>query len=193
MDTITSSRRAIESFQDFEQARAVRNKASYKETDVFIKQELERYLLMYQQVSGQNQTSRLIRDQIDNLLRRYHGYMINGSIGGHYREVGLTSKKGTVLEHVIPAKTVRNLLIKQVITIDQALNSPLCVISTKSDSVLRKNKFVKHTPNIWFFWQRYSILSINIETHDGVAVDQSQWDLSHHWNYFNIGLQNERV
>ena len=193
MDTIMSNRKTIESFQDFEQARAIRNQASYSETDAFIKQELERYLVMYQEVSGQNQTSRLIRDQIDNLLRRYHGYMINGSIGGHYREVGLTSKKGAVLEHVIPAKTVRNLLIKQVITIDQALNSPLCVISTKSDNILRKNKLVKHTPNIWFFWQRYSILDICIETHDGVSVDQLQWDLGHHYKYFNIGLQNERV
>ena len=187
MEKAISNRSLIEAFQDFEQDRAVRNTASYNETDRFIKQELVRYLDLYQQVYGQNQTRRLIRDQIDNLLRRYHGYVINGSIGGHYREVGVNTKKGAVLEHVIPARTVRNLLICQVITLDQALNSPLCLVSTQSDAILRKNKLVKRTPNIWFFWQRYSILDIQIETHSGDTVDQSTWDLNTHWKYFNIG------
>lgn len=184
-----SSRELIESFTDFEPARVSRNGQSYKETEQFINQELVRYLAMYGKITRMNQTARLIRDQIDNLIRRYHDYVIQGRYQAHYRERGIITKEGNVFEHVIPAKTVRNLLIGQRITITQALNSPTCLISVSSDRILRENKLSKKTPNPWMFWSRYKILGIDIETYDGTKIDQSTWNLQTHWDYF----QNEKI
>ena len=176
----------IESFKDFEPARVARNGQSYQETYLFIERELNRYLREYAKIMRMNQTARLIRDQIDGLLRRYHGYMIQGKYGAHYRQVGLQDKDGNVFEHVIPARTVRNMLISGVITIPQALNSPTCIIDQTANSRLGKLKLSKKTPNGWYFWQRYRDLGIEVETFDHTLVDQSTWDLAQHWDYFSV-------
>jgi hypothetical protein len=186
---MSPTRELIESFTDFEPARVVRNGQSYAETETFIVKELQRYLDQYRRIVRMNQTARLIRDQIDNLIRRYHEYVIQGNYQAHYRQVGLLGKRGNVFEHVIPAKTVRNMLIAQHLTITQALNSPTCLISKEQDIKLRKNKMSKNTPNTWYFWQRYAALDIDIETFDGVAVDLAQWDLERHWEYFDVKTQ----
>ena len=63
-----------------------RNGASYEATYQFCKSEIERYVEMYKQHKVEDQTARLIRDMIDVLLRRYHGYSIKEKIGAHYYE-----------------------------------------------------------------------------------------------------------
>lgn len=183
---MSPTRELIESFTDFEPARVTRSGQSYLETEAFIVKEIQRYLDQYRRIVRMNQTARLIRDQIDNLIRRYHDYVIQGNYQAHYRQLGVIDKRGHVFEHVIPAKTVRNMLIAEHFTIRQALNSPTCIISRDCDAVLRANKLSKKTPNPWRFWERYSILGISIETYDGEAVDQSDWDLGRHWEYFEV-------
>lgn len=183
---MSPTRELIESFTDFEPARVTRNGQSYMETETFIVKELQRYLDQYKRITRMNQTARLLRDQIDNLIRRYHEYVIQGTYQAHYRQAGVIGKRGNVFEHVIPAKTVRNMLIAGHLTITQALNSPTCIISRDCDTVLRTNKMSKKTPNAWWFWQRYSILDIKIETFDGTCVDQAIWDLGRHWDYFDV-------
>ena len=66
-----------------------RGGASYDATQQFCKNEIERYVEMYRQLKVEDQTARLIRDMIDVLLRRYHGYSIKENIGAHYYETGL--------------------------------------------------------------------------------------------------------
>lgn len=187
---MTSQKTLIENFKDFEPARVVRNGQSYQETYNFIQRELSRYLKEYNKMIRMNQTARLIRDQIDNLLRRYHDYIIQGQFGAHYRQVGLQNKRGNVFEHVIPARTVRNMLISGIITIPQALNSPTCIIDPEHNTKLRTLKLTKRTPNAWLFWQRYKDLDINIETFDRKAVEQATWSLETHWKYFDIQDQH---
>ena len=179
-------REQMERHVDFEPARVERNGQAYVDTYNFVREELERYLARYHELDQINQTARLLRDQIDALIRRYHEYVIEGKIKAHYREVGLKPKDAVDFEHVIPARSVRNLLIDGVWTIDQALNSPTCLIRRNQHRKLKDMKLSKHTPNKWLFWQRYAGLKLSIETYDGTAVDQSAWDFEQHCRYFNI-------
>lgn len=186
MVILLEQRKLMENFKDIEPARVQRNGQAYVDTDEFIRPELERYLTMYRELDQISQRGRLIRDQIDNLIRRYHDYVIAGKMVAHYRQVGCRKKEGNVFEHVIPARTIRNMLIQGSITLNQALNAPTCIIVPKKNKMLSKAKRTKSTPNAWFFWQRYDILDIEIETYDGTAVDQTTWDFAKHCDYFKI-------
>jgi hypothetical protein len=177
-------REQIESFKDVEPDRVQRDGLAYAETTEFITTELFRQLASYRKLTRITQRGRLIRDEIDDLIRRYHEYVIAGKIKAHYRQIGVYEKKGNVFEHVIPLRTVRNMLIAGVVTIDQALNAPTCLIKPDSNQLLSKNKLVKKTPNAWMFWQRYAGLEITVETHDGTPVDMLVWDLDQHYQYF---------
>lgn len=177
-------REDLESFEDFEPGKVERNGLAYTQTQEFIEAELTRYLKMYRDLQQVDQTARLIRDQIDGLLRRYHDYVIQGKIQAHYRQVGITSKKGNVFEHVIPARTVRNLLIAGRLTLEQALNSPTCLITNEANQILVDRKLNKRTPSVWWFWRRYEGLGIELETFDGQPVDVRIWDLARHYEYF---------
>ena len=182
----TEQRKLMENFKDIEPARVERNGQAYVETDEFIRPEIERYIKMYNELEQVSQRGRLIRDQIDGLIRRYHDYVIAGKIVAHYRQVGCREKKGNVFEHVIPARSIRNMLIQDKITLNQALNAPTCIITSKANKTLTKAKRTKSTPNAWLFWQRYDLLDIKIETYDGTAVDQTTWDFEKHCDYFKI-------
>lgn len=179
-------REDMEAFRDFDPGRVERNGQSYAETTEYITKKLEVLVARYRALDQINQTARLIRDDIDEALRRYHDYVIAGRIVAHYRQKGCRTKKGNVFEHVIPLRTVRNMLIQGIITINQALNAPTCVISKRNNNLLSKHKRTKHTPNAWWFWQRYDVLNIEIETFDGVPVDMSVWDFDAHCKYFNV-------
>jgi len=179
-------REQVETFKDVEPDRVTRNGQAYVETTEFITAELTRHLTAYRKLTKITQRGRLLRDEIDDLIRRYHDYVIAGKIKAHYRQVGVYEKKGNVFEHVIPLRTVRNMLIGGIVTIDQALNAPTCLIKPDANQVLSANKLTKKTPNAWMFWQRYQLLNIDIETYDGTPVDQITWDLAQHYQYFQV-------
>lgn len=175
----------IQRFTDFEPGRVTRNGVAYRQTQDFVTQELDRYLDRYRAMTQIDQTARLLRDQIDALLRRYHEYVIQGRIQAHYRQQGVKIKAGNVFEHVIPARTVRNLLIADLISVPQALNPPTCLITQDKNRELARHRLTKRTPDAWNFWSRYQVLGIEIHTWDGVAVDQSTWNLEQHYEYFS--------
>lgn len=183
---VKNQQQLMESFQDFEPARVKRNGQAYVETSEYIIPELQRQLEMYQSLEQTNQRGRLIRDQIDNLIRRYHEYVVAGRYVAHYRQAGCMKKDGNVFEHVIPLRTVRNMLSQGTMTIQQALNSPTCLISPEKNVLLGELKLTKSSPNAWFFWQRYNALGLDIETWDGTPVDQTTWDFAKHCEYFGI-------
>jgi len=64
--------------------RVKRSGASYQQTEDFIRAELERWVSRYRELETHDQTARLIRDEIDDLLRRYHEYCIQQNQGAHY-------------------------------------------------------------------------------------------------------------
>lgn len=161
-----------------------RNGASYDATQQFCRREIARYVEMYKQLKAEDQTARLIRDMIDVLLRRYHGYSIKENIGAHYYETGLPHGTKTEFEHVIPAAVARDLVLFDRLTIDEALNIPTCRLSATKHQKLNSTKLGSTTPDIFWFWQRYQSLGIQVQTHDGVGVDLATWNLDSHYQYF---------
>jgi hypothetical protein len=163
-----------------------RGGASYDATYRFCVRGLKLCVWTYRRLKVEDQTARLIRDVMDFLLRRYHGYAIKENIGAHYYEKGLARGVKTEFEHVIPAAVARDLLLYDRLTIDEALNIPTCRLSAVKHKKLNSTKLGSTTPDIYNFWQRYADLGITVETHDGTAVDMTTWHLDTHYDYFKI-------
>lgn len=179
-------RSLVEGYQQKHYRRVPRNDISYNLTDNYISAELSRKIAMYQEQFEENQTARLIRDDIDNLLRRRHGYCVEGSIGGHYREIGAPDK-GSVFEHVIPISSVRDMLIESRLTIKQALNTPVCLVKKTSDKLLNGTGLASTSPNNYFFFQRYAVLNAKIKTYNGQLIENlDTWSLQDHYDFFGI-------
>jgi hypothetical protein len=174
-----------ESVQNFVKAKYTkvrRTSLTHKESLVIAVSELNRLIELYK---GKHtpQTARLLRDSMDHWIRRYHGYVIEGGIGAHYREVGVDLKK-CIFEHVIPAAKARDMMITGVLTPEQALNVPTCFISQHNDEILRKTGRVSSSPNYWEFFERYDVFKGCFETYDGTIIDCNKWTLEDHFNYF---------
>ena len=163
-----------------------RGGASYDATQQFCQSEIERYVEMYKQLAVEDQTARLIRDMIDVLLRRYHGYSIKENIGAHYYEKGLAHGTKTEFEHVIPASVARDMLLFNRLTVDEALNIPTCRLSATKHKKLNSTRLGSTTPDIYWFWKRYESLDVTIETHDGTPVDMTTWNLDSHYKHFEV-------
>lgn len=157
---------------------------SYDATYRFCHSEIVRLVEMYKQLAVEDQTARLIRDDIDFHLRRYHGYAIKENIGAHYFEMNLKAKTKTEFEHIVPAAVARDLLLVGRITVDEALNIPTCRLSKSKHKMLNSTKLGSTTPDIYWFWQRYQSLGIAVQTYDGTAVDMLAWNLDTHYDYF---------
>jgi hypothetical protein len=177
----------IEGYKKRSRNRGVkRNDESYKQCLEFTKSELERLLKMYKGMLEEDMTARLIRDSIDHHIRRYHEYAVQGKIGSHYREVGVIESQ-SIFEHVIPASSVRDMLIEGRLTINQALNTPTCLIKKSQDTELRKNGLSNTSPNNWYFFQRYRVLNSQFTTNIGTLItDLEAWSLKDHNDYFQV-------
>jgi hypothetical protein len=181
---MSQRRTLLERWTPADHPRVKRSGASYQQTEDFIRAELERWVTRYRGLETHDQTARLIRDEIDDLLRRYHGYCIQENQGAHYREVGLTKHSEIEFEHIIPAKVARDALITGRMTVDDALNVPTCDLSAAKHSELASTGMAKTTPDPYWFWRRYQDLGIEIETRDGTPVDLDAWNLDTHYEYF---------
>jgi hypothetical protein len=181
---MSQRRTLLEGWMPADHPRVKRSGASYQQTEDFIHAELERWVTRYRGLETHDQTARLIRDEIDDLLRRYHGYCIQENQGAHYRELGLTKNSEIEFEHIIPAKVARDALITGRMTVDDALNVPTCDISAAKHGELASTGMAKTTPDPYWFWRRYQDLGIEIETRDGTPVDLDTWNLDTHYEYF---------
>jgi hypothetical protein len=169
---MTTLQEAITAFRQPVYVRTKRNTESYKATSKYVFNNLARLVNLYKTTLNDEQTSRLIRDDIDNALRRYHGYCIKENFGSHYVEVGVEGKG--IFEHMVPNSTIRDLLLQEVITAEQACNMPTCKLSVTLDNELKAKGWNNNTPDIYNFWKRYEYC-FNIigafETWDGIPVD----------------------
>ena len=177
----------VESFKEKGYKRVQRNADAYQLCEDFTTSELERYLDMYRNtVFADDMRARLIRDAIDHHLRRYHKYAIQGNIGSHYREAGVVDSDST-FEHVLPASSVRDMLIGGALTIKQALNAPTCLVKRSSDKILTGNGLVSSSPDNWFFFRRYEVLQSQFNSYNGQAItDMANWTLKDHFDLFGI-------
>lgn len=166
--------------------RTRRGPDSYRATAAYVTANLQRLVELYNTTRNNEQTSRLIRDDIDNALRRYHEYCIKQNIGAHYIEAGLEGNG--IFEHMIPASTVRDLLIADVLTPQQACNVPTCRLSKERDDMLREKGWASKTPDIYNFWKRYNYCFDTdgvFTTWDGQCVDTNM-TLDDHYEQFMI-------
>lgn len=173
----------VEGFVPVTYKPVIRGGTSYHETEKVTRFVLRLCLRLYKRLDSANQIARLIRDYIDVTLRRYQNYSIKERIGAHYKEVGLKPGDEVDFEHVIPEKIIRDLLIQGRITIDEAMNSPTCLIKRSKHKKINET-MAKSTPSLGNFWDRYKGIKIKIETHDGTVVDMSTWNLGTHYSYF---------
>jgi hypothetical protein len=174
----------VSGFAQLKPPHVKRGGASYDATYRFAKRGLKMMAWMYSRLKVEDQTARLIRDIIDFLLRRYHGYAIKENIGAHYYEKDLARGVKTEFEHVIPAAVARDLLLYGRMTVDEALNIPTCRLSATKHKKLNSTKLGSTTPDIYWFWQRYEQLGIEVQTYDGIDVDMKSWNLDNHYQYF---------
>lgn len=174
----------IENFVPPVYGRTPRNSESYRATYRYCYDRLVEILEIYRASTNDQQTLRLVRDDMDNLLRRYHGYAIKENIGAHYREVG--AEKDADFEHLIPAARIRDMMIAGVLTVDEALNCPTVTLSRTKHRALKEAGWASHTPDVWHPFRRYSqVFDARFETYDGRAMDPDTWTLADHYNYFS--------
>lgn len=168
-----------------------RDAKAYRQCEESTIEELERLVDLYRNnVVEDDMQARLWRDRMDNAIRRYQEYCIQGRIKSHYNQSGVSlAAKDVTFEHVIPARIIRDKLIDGEITITQALNMPTCRVSKTVDQALRDNSLHDSTPDGWFFFKRYQIVAptIAVETYNGQTVnDLAAWTLQDHFNFFGV-------
>ena len=175
---------ALDNFTQPVYVRTKRSNQTYAATAAYVTANLTRLVELYKGTKNDEQTYRLIRDDMDNLLRRYHQYCIKENIGAHYIDKIL--EDNGIFEHMVPASTIRDLLIARIITPKQACNMPTCRLSKDKDDMLREAGWASKTPDIYNFWKRYmySFDTTDLfETHDGVEVDTNM-TLEDHFKLF---------
>ena len=181
----------LEGFRKPQYSRVKRSDETYRATARYVTANLERLVAEYNATRNDEQTLRLIRDDVDNALRRYHGYCIKENIGAHYVEEGVEGNG--IFEHMIPASRIRDLLLLGRITAEEACNAPTCKLSVNSDDQLREKGWASNTPDIYDFWQRYRLCfetAGRFTTHDGTPVDTETWTLDKHYAYYSVTEQD---
>ena len=180
----------LEGFRTPKYSRVQRSEATYRATSRYVTANLERLVAEYDATRNDEQTLRLIRDDVDNALRRYHGYCIKENIGAHYVEVGA---EVTDFEHMIPASRIRDLLLLGRITAEEACNPPTCQLSREKHMILKDKGWASTTPDLIDFWQRYRLCfetAGRFITHDGTPVDTETWTLDKHYAYYSVTDQD---
>ena len=177
-------REALENFTAPVYTKTKRSTESYAATAAYVTANLKRLVELYRGTKNDEQTYRLIHDDIDNALRRYHQYCIKENFGAHYIERGLEGNG--IFEHMVPASRIRDLLLAEVITPVQACNMPTCRLSKERDDKLREAGWASKTPDIYNFWKRYeySFDIVDVFTTWDDQLVNTNMTLDDHFNMF---------
>jgi hypothetical protein len=163
-----------------------RTAETYQTVANYCRHNLVRLVAEYHAVENDQQLLREIRNDIDMYLRRYHEYCIQQRDGmlAHYHEVA--ADEDCDFEHLIPAARVRDLLLAESISVEQALNAPTVRLSRTKHAALKEAGWASTTPNMWLPFLRYAqVFDATYETHDGTAIDPGTWTLQQHFDYFH--------
>lgn len=161
-----------------------RSGASYQQVLDRTRWQLVKLTQEYHDHPSYDQTTQMIREEIDETLRRCHKYCIRDHMGAHYRESGLPRNYPMEFEHVLPVRVVREALLSGRLTLDQALNVPTCSISREKHVQLAQTGLRDNTSCGYWFWRRYRDLGIGIVTRQGEVVDLETWTLDDHYRCF---------
>lgn len=175
----------IETFVAPVYGKTKRTPETYKTVAAYCKKNLVRLVNEYSQVENDQQLLREIRNDIDTYLRRYHEYCIQQRDGmlAHYHEMG--ADEDCDFEHLIPASRIRDLLLANRITVEQALNAPTVRLSRAKHMALKDAGWASKTPDMWLPFARYvQVFDAEFQTHDGTTVDPANWTLEKHYEYF---------
>jgi len=188
---MTTLQESMQNLRGKRYTKVKRDDKAYRQCEESTVEELERLLDLYRNnVIDEDMQARLWRDRMDNAIRRYQEYAIQGKIKSHYNQSGVSlAKKDVTFEHVIPERIVRDKLIDGEITIRQAINMPTCRVSKTIDQALRDHSLHDSTPDGWFFFKRYGIVApgIEIETWNGQKISNIEtWTLQDHFDFFGI-------
>jgi hypothetical protein len=162
-----------------------RTAETYQTVASYCTRNLTRLVSEYNAIQNDQQLLREIRNDIDYYLRRYHKYCIEQRDGmlAHYHEVG--ADEDCDFEHLIPAARIRDLLLANVLTVQQALNAPTVRLSRIKHSQLKDAGWASHTPNMWLPFTRYSnVFAAQFITHDSTVIDPATWTIDKHFEYF---------
>lgn len=165
--------------------KTTRTPDTYRTVAAHCKKHIIRLVQEYQEVVNDQQLLREIRNDIDTYLRRYHEYCIQQRDGmkAHYHEVG--ADDDCDFEHLIPASRIRDLLLANAITVEQALNAPTVRLSRAKHMALKDAGWASKTPDMWLPFRRYSnVFQAEYTTHDGTSIDPETWTLEKHFDYF---------
>ena len=189
----------MEAWRPKPKKRVQRNDAAYQQCYETTYHELERLLDIYKNtVFEEDMRARLYRDSMDHHIRRYHDYAIKGNIKSHYRQRGVSmANEDSIFEHTIPEGAVRDMLIDEVITINQALNVPTCRVSRYHNQLLNQRSLHDNNPEPWLFFRRYvngmsetvnnKVLVPEFETYNGQLItDLNTWSFGDHCTMFGI-------
>lgn len=158
---------------------------TYKTVAIYCTGQLQRLVKEYHLVNNDQQLLRELRNDIDYYLRRYHEYCIKQRDGmlAHYHEVNADEECD--FEHLIPAARIRDLLLADAISVEQALNAPTVRLSRSKHMLLKEAGWASHTPNMWLPFHRYNNVFLSCyATFDGTNIDPITWTLQDHFNYF---------
>lgn len=180
-----SLKESLEQFISPVYGKTQRTSDTYRTVAKHCKTHIERLVAEYHAVENNQQLLREIRNDIDYYLRRYHEYCIQQRDGmkAHYHEIG--ADDDCDFEHLIPAARIRDLLLAQTITVEQALNAPTVRLSRAKHMALKDAGWASKTPNMWRPFERYTnVFTAEYQTHDGTVIDPLTWTLERHYNYF---------
>jgi hypothetical protein len=179
------TKESLDSFVPPEYGRTQRSSNTYATVAERCRKKLKAFCQEYRETENNQQLLREIRNDIDDALRRYHEYCIRqrDGMGAHYHEQAADS--ACDFEHLIPAARLRDLLLADAISIEQALNAPTVRLSRDKHRQLKDAGWASRTPNMWLPFRRYSgVFAAEFHTHDGVRVDPETWTLEKHYEYF---------
>jgi hypothetical protein len=175
----------LNGFAEPEYGKVRRSDETYKTVARHCSTHLVRLVNEYRAGSSDKQLLRELRNDMDYYLRRYHAYCIKerNHIDAHYHEVG--ADDNVDFEHLIPAARIRDLLIGNVLTVEQALNAPTVRLSRDKHRALKTAGLASYNPNMWLPFQRYTqVFTASYQTYDGTTVDPTVWTLEKHYEHF---------
>ena len=121
----------------------------------------------------------LLRLKLDSTLREFHK-----TLDPHYKVRSVIEDEKMVLEHVVPANCIIDLLVAEQFTVEQACHMPLCMLPKSLDNLLNDNGYKSTTPCPYRFLERYtSCFSNDITMVNGTVLDAS-YTLDDHFELY---------
>ena len=176
---------SLEKFAAPVYSRIQRSPTAYQTVLVYCSKRITGLVNEYHATKNEQQLLRELRNDIDYYIRRYHDFCIRQRNGmkAHYYEIN--ANDDCDFEHLIPAARIRDLLLANIFTVEQALNSPTVSLSRSKHAALKDAGWGSKTPDMWLPFKRYSqIFDANYQTYDGIVVDPNTWTLECHFDYF---------